>query len=123
VKRIAVVEDNAVNRLLVKAMVKNRYQLDEYESGLEALEGMLRHPPHLVLMDISLTGMDGVEVLRRMREEPTLQAIRVIAMTAHALVGDRERFLEAGFDDYVSKPLVDLKAVLGMIQSHLEASV
>jgi CheY-like chemotaxis protein len=120
VKRIAVVDDNAVNRRLVRALVKGHFEIDEYATGREALEGITRRPPDLVLLDISLPEMDGLEVLRRLREDPGV-GIPLIAMTAHALVGDRERFLAAGFDDYVSKPMVDLKAVLEMIKGHLDA--
>ena len=118
-RRIAVVDDNAVNRRLVKAMVKRLYELDEYEDGPTALAGIAQSPPELVLLDISLPGMDGVEVLRRIREEPRFAEIPVIAMTAHALVGDRERFLKEGFDDYIGKPMVDIPAVMEQIARHL----
>ena len=117
---VAVVDDNAVNRRLVRALVKNHFELDEYATGPEALEGMRRRRPDLVLLDISLPEMDGLEVLRRIREDLGLDRTPMIAMTAHALVGDRERFLAAGFDDYVSKPMVDLKAVLELIRGHIE---
>lgn len=119
-RRIAVVDDNAVNRRLVKAMVKKLYELDEYEDGPQALAGMAANPPELVLLDISLPGMDGVEVLKHIREDSRFDGVPVIAMTAHALVGDRERFLAEGFDDYIGKPMVDIPAVMQQIARHLD---
>jgi CheY-like chemotaxis protein len=104
---IAIVEDNADNRLLLDAILGERYSLSEYENGQEALDGMRAEPPDLVLMDVSLPGMDGIEVLIRMRADPSLHSIPVVALTAHAMAGDREWCLEAGFDDYVAKPIED----------------
>jgi two-component system, cell cycle response regulator DivK len=109
--RVAVVEDNPDNRLLIDAMLGDRYDLTEYASGPEALAGMTQAPPDVVLLDISLPGMDGVEVLHRARELPALRGVGFVAITAHAMQGDRQRFLAEGFDDYVTKPIVD-EAVL-----------
>jgi two-component system, cell cycle response regulator DivK len=114
-KRIALVEDNPDNRLLVHAILGGAWELDEYESGVAALSGMLERLPDLVLLDVSLPGMDGVEVLRAMREEPRLRKLPVIALTAHAMIGDRQRFLEDGFDGYVAKPIVDERVLLDTI--------
>ena len=115
-KTIAHVEENADNRLLVSAILEDRYRIVEYETGPEALAGMRAEKPDLVLLDISLPEMDGTEVLRRMREDPALSDLPAVAITAHAMAGDRERYLEAGFDDYVSKPIVDEGIMLGAIQ-------
>ena len=106
-RRIAIVEDNADNRLLLSALLGDDHDLDEYEDGPAALARLPDAPPDLVLLDISLPGMEGPEVLRRLRSDPRLQKIPVIALTAHAMSGDRERFLALGFDDYVTKPIVD----------------
>lgn len=114
-KRIAYVEENADNRLLVRAILGERYEIDEYETGLEALEGFRTVPPDLALLDISLPGMDGTEILQRMREDPDLESVPAIAVTAHAMAGDRERYLGDGFDDYVSKPIVDETVLLEAI--------
>ena len=105
--RIAVVEDNPDNRLLLQALLEDRHQLTEFDNGADALDGMREAPPELVLLDISLPRMDGTEVLRRMRLDPVLSGVPVIALTAHAMSGDRERFLAQGFDDYLSKPITD----------------
>ncbi|MEZ4266659.1 MAG: response regulator [Myxococcota bacterium] len=106
-KRVVVIEDNADNRLLVDAILSDTYVIEEYESGLEALVGMGAVPPDLVLLDVSLPEVDGVEVLRRLRADERIAHLPVVALTAHAMRGDRERFLAAGFDAYVAKPIVD----------------
>lgn len=105
--RIAIVEDNPDNRMLLDALLADLYEIDEYEDGLSALEGLVRSPPELVLLDISLPSMTGTEVLQWMRANPTLASIPVIALTAHAMPGDRASFLAQGFDAYVSKPILD----------------
>ena len=115
-KTIAVIEDNADNRLLLSALLGEQYTLVEYEDGIDALAGMRRQPPDLVLLDISLPGMDGGEVLRHIRAEAALRRVPVIALTAHAMAGDRERFLAQGFDDYVTKPILDESELLGTIE-------
>lgn len=104
---IAVVEDNADNRLLLQALLGAEYDLVEYENGLDALAGLRASRPDLVLLDISLPGMDGNEILDRIRADSELRSLPVIALTAHAMTGDREKYLAAGFDDYVTKPIVD----------------
>ena len=120
--RIAVVEDNPDNRLLLQAMLQHLYQLDEYETGTDALAGMSTSPPDLVLLDISLPGMDGLEVLRRLRDQDATRRLPIIALTAHAMAGDRERFLGAGFDGYLTKPIVDEVALLDAIRVQLESN-
>ncbi len=117
--RVAVVEDNADNRLLVRAILEDEFEVTEYETGAEALEGLPAELPDLVLLDISLPGMDGTEVLRRMKEDERLESVPVVALTAHAMAGDRERFLAAGFDEYLTKPIVDESVLMGTIRRHL----
>jgi len=119
--RIALVEDTPDNRLLVQAMIADRYEITEYEDGPTALEGMAGDVPDLVLLDISLPGMDGVEVLQRMRAEERYAKVPVIALTAHAMAGDREKYLAAGFDGYVSKPIVDEALLVDAIEAALAA--
>ena len=108
---IGVVEDNPDNRLLLQAILADEFDIVEYETGQEALDGLAHSVPSLLLLDISLPGLDGVAVLARIRAQPALAGMPVIALTAHAMAGDRARYLEAGFNDYVSKPIVD-EAVL-----------
>lgn len=119
---IAVVEDNADNRLLLQAILGDQYDLVEYENGTDALTGLAGAHPDLVLLDISLPGMDGNEILKRIRQDSSLRSLPVVALTAHAMAGDRERFLAAGFDDYVTKPIVDETLLTGAIERLLKQS-
>ena len=115
-KKIAVVEDNPDNRLLVQVILEPLYEVVEYDTGFAALDGLPQAKPDLVLLDISLPEMDGTEVLRRMRADERLRSLPVIALTAHAMAGDREKYLAAGFSDYVTKPIVDETLLLNAIQ-------
>lgn len=116
---VALVEDNPDNRLLVQAILEDRYEVVEYETGAEALEGLRQSVPDLVVLDISLPGMDGTEVLQKMKADPILAGIPVIAFTAHAMAGDRDRFLNQGFDDYLTKPIMDEALLLDAIERGL----
>jgi CheY-like chemotaxis protein len=116
---IAVVEDNADNRLLLQAILEGLYDLVEYENGTDALAGLAASLPDLVLLDISLPGMDGNEILARIRADARLRALPVIALTAHAMSGDREKYLAAGFNDYITKPIVDETILLSAIERWL----
>jgi len=120
VTRIAVVEDNPDNRLLLRALLDDRYEIVEYENGVEALAGIAAAPPALVLLDISLPGMDGNEILARIRADERLRALPVIALTAHAMAGDREKYLSQGFNDYITKPIVDETVLFAAIERRLE---
>ncbi len=120
-KTIAVVEDNADNRMLLRYILGDRYRVVEYADGVEALAGLRRERPDLVLLDISLPGMDGCEVLRRLRADGALRGLPVVALTAHAMAGDREHYLAKGFDHYVSKPIVDEDELLGAVERLLPA--
>jgi CheY-like chemotaxis protein len=113
---LAVVEDNADNRLLLQAILAERFDLLEFENGADALKAFAENKPDLVLLDISLPGMDGNEILQRIRADGSLQGLPVIALTAHAMAGDRERFPAAGFDDYVTKPIIDERLLFEAIE-------
>ena len=118
-KRIALVEDNPDNRLLIEAMLEGHFEVIQYEDGPSALAGLNTALPSLILLDISLPVMDGIEVLRRLKEDAELAKLPVIALTAHAMSGDRERFLSEGFDDYISKPILDVDELVSIIESLL----
>ena len=120
--KIAVVEDNMDNRLLVQAILEDQYEISEYENGKEVVDGLADNIPDLVLLDISLPGMDGTEVLEWVRSQERLKNLPVIALTAHAMSGDRERYLEMGFDEYVTKPIVDEEVLMGAIERLLARS-
>lgn len=113
---VAVVEDNADNRLLLHALLDGPYRIVEYENGVDALAGLRAERPDVVLLDISLPGMDGNEILAQIRADATLRSLPVIALTAHAMAGDREKYLAGGFDDYVTKPIVDEAILIEAIE-------
>ena len=121
-KRIAVIEDNPDNRLLVRAILEDRYELTEFDTGVKALAALPVDPPDLILLDISLPEMDGGQVLEKLRRIDVLTNVPIIALTAHAMVGDRERFLAAGFDQYISKPILDPDKLTTAIVALLEQS-
>lgn len=116
---IAVVEDNPDNRLLLHALLDDAYDIVEFENGVDALAGLRAGRPDLVLLDISLPGMDGNEILAHIRADSALRSLPVIALTAHAMIGDREKYLAGGFDDYVTKPIVDEAILIGAIERGL----
>ena len=103
---VLVVEDNERNRKLVRTILEFRgYEVVECEDGEPSLELARRHKPVLVLMDIQLPKMNGVEALKRLRGDPDTQAIPVIAVTASVTPSERERVVSAGFNAYISKPI------------------
>ncbi len=104
--RILLVEDNELNRdMLSRRLMRRGYQVDLAADGQEGLQMAETTSPDLILLDLSLPGMDGWEVLRQLKLHPRMKQIPVVALTAHALVTDRNRALEAGFDDYDIKPV------------------
>jgi CheY-like chemotaxis protein len=119
-KTIAVIEDNPDNRLLVRAILNDIYFIAEFENGIDGLSGMRLNVPDLLLLDISLPGMDGPTVLKAIRSDPDLREIPVIALTAHAMRGDREKFLAMGFDEYLIKPIEDENVLLQTISECLK---
>ena len=119
-ERILVVEDNDLNMKLFREVLSaGGYRTLEATTGDEAVELASEHTPDLVLMDIQLPDFDGVQALGRLRENERTAAIPVLALTAQAMDGDRERFLAAGFDGYLSKP-VNVLELIGTVRLHCE---
>lgn len=119
-RRILVVEDNDMNMQLVEFLLEEGgYEIVKATSGEEALT-LTRDgaAPDLILMDIHLPGMDGLSVVRAMKAEERTARIPILALTAHAMRGDKDRFLEAGCDGYISKP-IDVKTFLASLQRYL----
>lgn len=119
-RKILVVEDNDMNMQLVEFLLEEGgYEIVKATSGEEALS-LTRDgaTPDLILMDIHLPGMDGLSVVRAMKGDTRTARIPILALTAHAMRGDRDRFLEAGCDGYISKP-IDVKTFLTSIQQYL----
>jgi two-component system, cell cycle response regulator DivK len=118
--KILLVEDNEMNRdMLSRRLIKKGYEVVMALDGEQALEMTRAEAPDLILMDISLPGLDGWEATRRLKARPETQAIPIIALTAHAMAGDREKCLEAGCNDYDTKP-VEFPRLLGKIQEFLD---
>lgn len=117
-ERILVVEDNALNMKLFRdVLVATGYRTLEATTGGRAIELATEHAPAVVLMDIELPDLDGVQALHRLRSDVRTAAIPVLAVTAQAMRGDRERFLAEGFDGYLAKP-VNVRELLGWVRSH-----
>jgi two-component system, cell cycle response regulator DivK len=117
-ERILVVEDNEMNMKLFRdVLVATGFRALEATTGGEAVDVAVEHAPDLVLMDIQLPDADGVDVLRRLRTDDRTADIPVLAVTAQAMRGDRERFLAAGFDGYLSKP-VNVGELIGTVRQH-----
>lgn len=105
-KRILYIEDNFQNKRLVrKILTAKGYEVLEADDGLTGVELAGKEMPDLILMDISLPGIDGVEATQRIKAYERTAVIPVIALTANAMRGDRERFIAAGCDDYLPKPI------------------
>jgi two-component system, cell cycle response regulator DivK len=120
-RRILVVEDNEKNMKLFRDVLQAKgYGPLEATSGEQAVELAIEHVPDLILMDVQLPGIDGVEALARIRGNERTAAIPVLALTAQAMAGDRERFLAAGFDGYISKP-VDVMEFIETVGRYCEA--
>ena len=116
---ILLVEDNDKNRKLVRDVLTYKgYQIVEAETGEDGVRLARERRPHLVLMDIQLPGIDGIEALRRLRADETTRAIPVIAVTASAMDHDRQKIMAAGFDGYQSKPL-HVKEFIGAVEAML----
>lgn len=121
-RNILVVEDNDMNMQLVEFLLEeNGYRIVKATSGEEAL-AITRDgpgaPPDLILMDIHLPGMDGLSVVRAIKSDERTARIPILALTAHAMRGDKDRFLEAGCDGYISKP-IDVKTFIASIERYL----
>ncbi|AKB77895.1 response regulator receiver [Methanosarcina horonobensis HB-1 = JCM 15518] len=103
---ILVVEDNPLNMELVTCLLElNGIEVTQAVDGLEALDKIKNSLFDLVLLDIQLPGMGGLDVLKHIKEDPASQYIGVVALTAQVLVGDKQRFIDAGFIGYISKPI------------------
>lgn len=104
--RILLIEDSPANRALAVKLLRNAgHEVVEAEDAPTGIALALDRAPDLVLMDLSLPEVDGWEALRRLRADERTAKVPVVAVTAHAMLGDRERALDAGFDDYITKPI------------------
>jgi two-component system cell cycle response regulator DivK len=119
-ERVLIVEDNEKNMKLVRDILRaTGYSPLEASTGEQAFAVAAETTPALVLMDIQLPDLDGAELLRRLRSDERTAAIPVLALTAQAMQGDRERFLAAGFDGYLSKP-VDVDELIETVRRYCD---
>jgi CheY-like chemotaxis protein len=123
VKRVLVVEDNEMNMQLVEFLLEEGgYQIVKAASGEEALALARRGAPvDLILMDIHLPGVDGLSVVQELKRDERTRNVPILALTAHAMRGDKDRFLQAGCDGYISKP-IDVKTFLASIEPFVRGS-
>ena len=118
-ERILLVEDNPQNRRLAQFLLRPQgYMVYEATTGEEALELARTHLPALILMDLQLPGVDGYAVTRRLKADAATAAIPVVAMTAYAMPGDRDKALAAGCDGYITKP-IDTRGFPAAVQRYL----
>jgi len=120
-KKVLIVDDDGKNLKLLRMLVENAgYETIEAENGEEAVRLAREHIPALILMDNRMPVMDGITAIKIIKAEPTTARIPIIATTASAMEGDRERIIrEAGCDDYVTKP-IDGKAFMNVVKKYLE---
>ncbi len=105
-KKILLVEDNPVNRRLAEFLLRSQgYQVRSATTAQEAFDTIKAERPDLILMDVQLPGMDGLEATRKLKAEPTTRDIPVVAVTSYAMKGDREKALAAGCSGYITKPI------------------
>jgi len=105
-KTVLIAEDNPVNRELLRELLEIRgYTVSEACNGQEALAMVEQSPPNILLLDIGMPLLDGFAVVRKLRENPRFTSLPVVAVTAYAMQGDREKVMRSGFDGYLSKPV------------------
>lgn len=105
-KKILLIEDNAKNRVLIKdILVYHGYEVIEAENGEKGVALAQERVPDLILMDIQMPVMDGFSAVAILKSGPATRSIKVLALTSFAMKGDRERIMQAGFDDYIAKPI------------------
>jgi CheY-like chemotaxis protein len=121
--RILLVEDNEMNRdMLSRRLIRNGYEVAIAVDGQQGVDMAISELPDIVLMDMSLPVMDGWEATRRIKANDAARGIPVIALTAHAMPGDRDKAMEAGCDDYDTKP-IEIARLLGKISALLQSKV
>jgi len=119
-RKILIIEDVEYNRDLLVQILEDAYEVLTATDGASGIEAAARERPDLILMDLSLPGVDGWEATRRLKAQPETEAIPVIALTAHAMQGDEERARACGCDDYLTKP-IDEDQLFAKLGRHLGA--
>lgn len=117
-KRILVVDDNASNLRLFELLLRSDFAVETARNAQEALEAIARIRPDLVLVDIQLPGIDGLALTRLLRKDRLNRRLRIVALTAYAMIEDRDRAFAAGCDGYISKP-IDTRTFSSTVEDHL----
>ncbi len=118
---ILIVDDNPDNLVLTQILLESEgYKVSLAEDAEKALQVLGAIHPHLILMDMQLPGMDGLELTRLLRRDPALDDIQIVALTAYAMKGDAERAVDAGCNGYITKP-IDTRTFANTIRCYLEA--
>ncbi len=118
-RKAYIVEDDKDSAELVVELLSDELDVNIFSNAGDLLAFLQMSdtvPPNIFILDISLPGMDGVTLLRKIRDDGRFQNTPILALTAHAMKGDKERFISSGFDGYISKPIVDEKALLDEIE-------
>ncbi|MBI3269966.1 MAG: response regulator [Planctomycetes bacterium] len=122
-ERILIVDDNPTNLKLARVILRYEgFEVRTAADAEEAVAAVAEFRPLLILMDLQLPGMDGLELTRRLKADPATREIRILALTAYAMKGDEEKAREAGCDGYLSKP-VDSETLVGAVVRALEATI
>jgi CheY-like chemotaxis protein len=120
---ILIVEDNPNNRILLRDLLEfHGFEVMEAVNGEEGVAAARKEMPDLILMDLQMTKLDGFAAGKILKEDPATKHIKIIAVTSFAMAGDRERIMEAGFDDYISKPF-DTRGLPTLLKKMLERQV
>src|SRR5689334_2896927 len=115
-KKIGIIDDDGDSNLFLLALLDDKYHVEAYEEWEKGLNALEKEPPELIFLDISMPGATGTEVLKTIRENPHLKGVSVIALTGYALPEDREKYLKLGFDEYLAKPITDIKFFYNLIE-------
>lgn len=119
--KILVVEDNEKNRRLLRIILTSHgYEVSEAADGREGVALARELLPDLVFMDIQMPGLNGIEAVKILKDDPATSSLKIIALTSFAMLGEHEKFLSAGFDGYIAKP-IDTRALPGLVQGWLGA--
>jgi two-component system, cell cycle response regulator DivK len=119
-QRILVIEDNEQNIYMITYLLEHAgFEVLQARNGREGIESAIEHHPDLIILDIQLPEMDGYEVAERLRNKPALGPVPIVAVTSYAMVGDKERVLEAGCTGYLEKP-IDTSTFVDSIARHFE---
>jgi CheY-like chemotaxis protein len=119
-EKILIVDDNPTNlKLVAYLMSANGYEVSTAQDADAALAAIARNTPRLILMDLQLPGVDGLELTRKLKSDPTTKGIIIVAVTAYAMKGDEDRAYAAGCDAYITKP-IDTRSLPATIANHLQ---